>query len=87
VSASETKSPYKVQVLDRSFAILNALASAGRDASLVEVAGMVKLHKSTVHRLLMILVAASVSRAAQDLSKECGFRGSRKAEPFALVSR
>jgi len=55
VSESETKSPYKVQVLDRSFAILNALAAAGRDASLVELAGRVNLHKSTVHRLLMIL--------------------------------
>jgi DNA-binding IclR family transcriptional regulator len=55
VSDSETNSPYKVQVLDRTLSILNALASAGRDASLVELAGMVKLHKSTVHRLTMIL--------------------------------
>lgn len=42
-------------MLDRTLAILNALANAGRDASLVELAAMVKLHKSTVHRLSMIL--------------------------------
>jgi DNA-binding IclR family transcriptional regulator len=42
-------------VLDRAFAILDALASAAHDASLSELAETVKLHKSTVHRLLMIL--------------------------------
>jgi DNA-binding IclR family transcriptional regulator len=55
VSSSETKSPYKVQVLDRAFAILDALATAKGDASLIELAQLVKLHKSTVHRLVMIL--------------------------------
>lgn len=42
-------------MLDRALAILNALANVPRDASLVELADMVKLHKSTVHRLVMIL--------------------------------
>jgi DNA-binding IclR family transcriptional regulator len=42
-------------VLDRAFAILDALATAPQDASLSELAETVKLHKSTVHRLLMIL--------------------------------
>lgn len=55
VSDSTTKSPYKVQVLDRTLAILNALADSGHDASLGELAAMVNLHKSTVHRLSMIL--------------------------------
>jgi|SRR6516225_5940647 len=48
-------SPYKVQVLDRSLAILDALANAREDASLAELAEKVKLHKSTVHRLTSIL--------------------------------
>src|SRR5262245_29695729 len=48
-------SPYKVQVLDRSLAILDALANAREDASLAELAEKVKLHKSTVHRLASIL--------------------------------
>lgn len=55
MSESETKSPYKVQVLDRAFSILNVLAASGHDASLVELARLVNLHKSTVHRLVMIL--------------------------------
>jgi IclR family KDG regulon transcriptional repressor len=46
---------YKVQVLDRALAILDALARLREDASLAEVAAAVKLHKSSVHRLLMSL--------------------------------
>lgn len=48
-------SPYKVQVLDRSLAILDVLANAREDSSLAELADKVKLHKSTVHRLASIL--------------------------------
>jgi len=55
MSDRETTSAYKVQVLDRAFSILDALAKIKSDASLVELADMVKLHKSTVHRLVMIL--------------------------------
>src|SRR5262245_52441552 len=49
------QSPYKVQVLDRSLAIIDVLADAREDASLAELAEKVKLHKSTVHRLTSIL--------------------------------
>jgi DNA-binding IclR family transcriptional regulator len=41
--------------LDRAFAILDALAAGRQDASLGELSEAVNLHKSTVHRLLMIL--------------------------------
>jgi DNA-binding IclR family transcriptional regulator len=45
-----------VQVLYRAMAILDALALAGqKDLSLVELATQLQLHKSTAHRLLMIL--------------------------------
>jgi DNA-binding IclR family transcriptional regulator len=47
---------YKVQVLDRALAILDALARLRENASLAEIAAEVKLHKSSVHRLLMSLV-------------------------------
>ena len=46
---------YRVQVLERSLAILNALANSHQDASLAEIAATVRLHKSTVHRILMTL--------------------------------
>src|SRR5262252_8702521 len=48
-------SPYKVQVIDRSLSIIDALANAHDGASLAELAEKVKLHKSTVHRLTSIL--------------------------------
>jgi DNA-binding IclR family transcriptional regulator len=47
---------YKVQVLDRALAILDALARLRESVSLAEIAADVKLHKSSVHRLLMSLV-------------------------------
>jgi len=48
-------SPYQVQVLDRSVAILETLAAAEEDLSLFEIAEHLRLHKSTIHRLLMVL--------------------------------
>jgi DNA-binding IclR family transcriptional regulator len=56
VSDSETKaSPYKVQVIDRAVGIIDALAGDRPDRGLTEIAEELHLHKSTVHRLLMIL--------------------------------
>lgn len=57
MSPVQTGNPslYRVQVLDRALAILDALARLREDASLAEVAAAVKLHKSSVHRLLMSL--------------------------------
>lgn len=56
MSESETKaSPYKIQVLDRALAIINAIAESRSAAGLAELAERVKLHKSTTHRILMIL--------------------------------
>jgi len=48
-------SPYKVQVLERVLAIIDALTKVREDASVAELAERVKLHKSTAHRLLSIL--------------------------------
>ena len=48
-------SPYRVQVLDRAVSVLDALAARQEDASLAELCRAVGLHKSTVHRLMMVL--------------------------------
>jgi DNA-binding IclR family transcriptional regulator len=75
VSESETKSPYKVQVLDRAFAILDVLASGRQDASLGELAETLALNKSTVHRLLMILEGyRAVQRDPQTGRYQLGLR-------------
>ena len=48
-------SPYRVQVLDRALAALAILANSSSDCSLAELCPALKLHKSTVHRLMMVL--------------------------------
>lgn len=56
VSYSKTnKSPYRVQVLDRALAALEVLAARSSECSLAEICAVLKLHKSTVHRLMMVL--------------------------------
>jgi IclR family transcriptional regulator, KDG regulon repressor len=50
-----TASPYRVQVLDRSIAVLEIVAGADRDLAPVEIARRLRLHKSTIHRLLAVL--------------------------------
>lgn len=47
--------PYKVQVLDRAVAILELLSRSSSEMSLGELTAAIGLHKSTVHRLLMVL--------------------------------
>jgi IclR family KDG regulon transcriptional repressor len=49
------KSPYRVQVLDRALAALEVLAGRSSECSLVEICRTLKLHKSTAHRLMMVL--------------------------------
>ena len=47
--------PYRVQVLSRVVAILDALAGSNKEESLAELTQTLGLHKSTTHRLLMVL--------------------------------
>jgi IclR family transcriptional regulator, KDG regulon repressor len=51
---------YRIQVLERAFAVLEVLAGHRSDLRLADLAGAVQLHKSTVHRLLAVLVAEHV---------------------------
>jgi DNA-binding IclR family transcriptional regulator len=44
-----------VQVLDRALAALGILANSASDCSLVELCTALELHKSTVHRIMMVL--------------------------------
>lgn len=49
------RSPYRVQVLDRAVVALEFLASRSTECSLAELCVGLKLHKSTVHRVMMAL--------------------------------
>ena len=57
---------YRVQVLDRSFHILDALAAAEGEVSPAELASRLRLHKSTVHRLLIVLESQRFIRRTAD---------------------
>jgi DNA-binding IclR family transcriptional regulator len=48
-------SPYRAQVLDRAMSILNALAARQEELTIAELCSKLRLHKSTVHRLMMVL--------------------------------
>jgi len=48
-------SPYRVQVLDRALAALEVLANRSTECGLAEICKTLKLHKSTAHRLMMVL--------------------------------
>lgn len=49
------ESPYQIQVLDRALALLEALSHQGPDLTLAQISKHLKLHKSTAHRLIMVL--------------------------------
>jgi DNA-binding IclR family transcriptional regulator len=50
-----TSSPYQIQVLDRALAILETLSAEGPDLALGDISERLGLHKSTAHRLMMVL--------------------------------
>lgn len=50
-----TSSVYKLQVMDRALAILDILGTVHGDSSLTELCVALNLHKSTLHRLMMVL--------------------------------
>jgi DNA-binding IclR family transcriptional regulator len=49
------KARYRIQVIDRAFQILDIVAEDGVELGVTELAGRLKLHKSTAHRLAMVL--------------------------------
>ena len=53
--AETNHSPYRVQVVDRALAALDVLANRSTECSLAELCIALGLHKSTVHRLMMVL--------------------------------
>jgi DNA-binding IclR family transcriptional regulator len=52
---AKRESPYQIQVLDRALALLEVLSHQGPDLTLSQISELLKLHKSTAHRLIMVL--------------------------------
>ena len=82
---------YKLQALDRAFAVLDLLAESSVALGLAEIATSLALHKSTTHRFLMVLERHRMVERTQAGKFRLGLRlcdfGSRAIEQFDLRER
>ena len=82
---------YRVQVLERALGLLDALATANREVGPAELASILHLHKSTIHRLLKVLEGHRfVRRNAQgkyDLGLKLFELGNMSVSRFSLPKR
>lgn len=88
----EGEFPYHVQVLERTFRLINVLAESDHELGPAELAERLSLHRSTVHRLLMILEQQRfVRRNPKEGKYALGLRlfvlGSRAAAQLNLARR
>src|SRR5256885_13857463 len=91
ITATRGRARYRIQVLDRSFRILDELALARGDLSPAELATRLRLHKSTIHRLLVVLEGQRFIRRTVDGRYGLGTRliqmGGRAMEQLDLGAR
>lgn len=82
---------YKLQALDRAFAVLDLLATSPASLGLAEIAEGLILHKSTAHRFLMVLERHRMVERDRGGKFRLGLRlcdlGSRAIEQFDLRDR
>src|SRR6202046_914900 len=82
---------YKLQALDRAFAVLDLLAASNTSLGLAEIADGLGLHKSTAHRFLMVLERHRMVERTQAGKFRLGLRlcdfGSRAIEQYDLRDR
>jgi DNA-binding IclR family transcriptional regulator len=82
---------YKLQALDRAFAVLDLLAASATPLGLAEIAVALDLHKSTAHRFLMVLERHRIVERTQLAKFRLGLRlcdfGSRAIEQYDLRER
>ena len=82
---------YKVQALDRAFAVLDLLGESETPLGLAQVAASLQLHKSTAHRSLMVLERSALIERTQENRFRLGLKlyelGSRAVEQSDLRTR
>jgi DNA-binding IclR family transcriptional regulator len=82
---------YKVQALDRAFAVLDLLAESETPLGLAQVASALELHKSTAHRFLMVLERHHMVERTAGGKFRLGLRlfdfGNRAIEQYDLRDR
>lgn len=82
---------YKVQALDRAFAVLDLLGESDTPLGLAQVAASLQLHKSTAHRFLMVLERHHMVERTTNGKFRLGLRlfdfGNRAIEQYDLRDR
>lgn len=82
---------YKVQALDRAFAVLDLLGESDTPLGLAQVASSLQLHKSTAHRFLMVLERHRMVERTSNGKFRLGLRlfdfGNRAIEQYDLRER
>ena len=82
---------YKVQALDRAFALLDLLGESDTPLGLAQVAASLQLHKSTAHRFLMVLEKHRMVERTANGKFRLGLRlfdlGNRAIEQYDLRDR
>lgn len=82
---------YKVQVLERALSLLDALAAANKEVGPAELAAILHLHKSTIHRLLKVLEAHRLVRRSPQGKYDLGLKlfelGNMAVSRFSLPRR
>ncbi len=82
---------YKVQALDRAFAVLDLLGESEAPLGLAQVASSLQLHKSTAHRFLMVLERHRMVERTSSGKFRLGLRlfdfGNRAIEQYDLRER
>jgi DNA-binding IclR family transcriptional regulator len=82
---------YKLQALDRAFAVLDLLSASATSLGLAEIAHALGLHKSTAHRFLMVLQQHRMVERTPAGKFRLGLRlcefGSRAIEQYDLRER
>ncbi len=82
---------YKVQALDRAFAVLDLLGESDVPLGLAQVASALQLHKSTAHRFLMVLERHHMVERTGNGKFRLGLRlfeyGNRAIEQYDLRER
>jgi DNA-binding IclR family transcriptional regulator len=82
---------YKVQALDRAFAVLDLLGESDMPMGLAQVASSLRLHKSTAHRFLMVLERHRMVERTGNGKFRLGLRlfdfGNRAIEQYDLRDR
>lgn len=83
--------PYQLQSLDRAVAVLDLLGESDSPLALADICQLMKVHKSTAHRSLMVLERSALIERTHDNRFRLGMKlyelGNRAVEQIDLRAR